>query len=202
MTPKGLKDTRDPTERPRDIDTFDQPLKEAEKYLATGYKLMKHATKTDWEPGNLLGDDGKDPEIMKKTITGIPWEERDNITDPRVGTSTGHIPVHVRPTTACAGWGGYDEFISWQAAGRAVRKEMVKDEKWNRQRNATVRFVDEDGNVTDIVENKIPEEHWPYRHEAPVPLYDKLHGQNRGFQQGPEIEEAFPTRKRRPVRRD
>lgn len=50
---------------------------------------------------------------MKKTITGIPGAERAHITDPRVGTSMGHIPVYTRPRDVCVGWGGYDEFTAW-----------------------------------------------------------------------------------------
>lgn len=87
-------------------------------------------------------------------------------------------------------------------AGRAITKDMVKKEKWSTERGAAVRFVDDDDNVVDIVPNVVPKELWPPRHQDPAPLYDRLHGENRGFQRGPETEEAFPTRRRRPVRRD
>ncbi|KAM3518056.1 hypothetical protein NHJ13051_008483 [Beauveria bassiana] len=83
MTPDGYKDTREHTERPRDVETDDEPLKEAEMYLATGHRLLNNYTDADWKSGKLFRDDGKDPEIMKKTITAIPREERANITDPR-----------------------------------------------------------------------------------------------------------------------
>ncbi|KAF1736266.1 hypothetical protein CRV24_001873 [Beauveria bassiana] len=188
MTPDGYKDTdtREHTERPRDVETDDDPLKEAEMYLATGHRLLNNYTDADWKSGKLFRDDGKDPEIMKKTITAIPWEERANITDPRVGTSTGHIPVYTRPPRVCLGWGGYDEFLSWQEAGRAVHKDMVKEEKWNLERDATARFVNKEGKVVSVVPNNIPKEHFPHRPEDPVPLFDLLHGRRGGSQRGRE----------------
>ncbi|KAM3446668.1 hypothetical protein MY3296_009467 [Beauveria thailandica] len=190
MTPNGYKDTREHTERPRDIETNDEPLKEAEKYLATGHRLLNSYTDADWKSGNLFRDDGKDPEIMKKTITAIPQEERANITDPRVGTSTGHIPVYTRPPRVCLGWGGYDEFLSWQEAGRALHKDMVKEEKWNLERDTTTRFVNKEGKVVSIVPNNIPKDRFPPCHEPPVPLYDLLHGQEGSFQRGPKTVEG------------
>ncbi|KAM3426095.1 hypothetical protein MY4824_010103 [Beauveria thailandica] len=202
MTPSGYKDTRKHTERPRDVETIDEPLKEAEKYLAVGHRVLNHYTDADWKSGKLFRDDGKDPEIMKKTITAIPREERANITDPRVGTSKGHIPVYTRPRRVCLGWGGYDEFLSWQEAGRALHKDMVKQEKWNLERDTTARFVNKEGKVVCTVPNNIPMARFPHCPEAPVPLYDVLHGQRRGFQQGPETEEAFITREPPPARKD
>ncbi|KAM3501494.1 hypothetical protein MY10362_005517 [Beauveria mimosiformis] len=160
MTPNGYKDTRNHTERPRDVDTTDEPLKDAEKYLATGYSFLRHYTDSDWKSGKLFRDDGKDP---------------------RVGSSTGHIPVHTRPSRACLGWGCYDEFLSRQEAGRTVRKDMVKEEKWNVERDTTIKFVNKDGKVVSTVPNIIPKEHFPDCHDPPVPLYDLLHGQRRGF---------------------
>ncbi|PQK17868.1 hypothetical protein BB8028_0009g00700 [Beauveria bassiana] len=120
----------------------------------------------------------------------IPWEERANITDPRVGTSTGHIPVYTRPPRVCLGWGGYDEFLSWQEAGRAVHKDMVKEEKWNLLRDTTARFVNKEGKVVSVVPNNIPKEHFPHRPEDPVPLFDLLHGRRGGSQRGPETAEG------------
>ncbi|KAM3481025.1 hypothetical protein MY8738_004716 [Beauveria namnaoensis] len=167
--------------RPRDIDTTDEPLKDAEKYLATGYSLLKHYTDADLKSGDLFCGDGKDP---------------------RAGSSTGHIPVYTRPSRTCLGWGGYDEFLFRQEAGRTLRKDMVKEDKWNVERDTTVKFVNNDGKVVSTVPNNIPQEHFPHCHEPPVPLYDQLHGQRRGFQRGPETEEAFITRKPRPLRKN
>ncbi|KGQ11712.1 hypothetical protein BBAD15_g2554 [Beauveria bassiana D1-5] len=175
MTPDGYKDTREHTERPRDVETDDEPLKEAEMYLATGHRLLNNYTDADWKSGKLFP---------------IPWEERANITDPRVGTSTGHIPVYTRPPRVCLGWGGYDEFLSWQEAGRAVHKDMVKEEKWNLLRDTTARFVNKEGKVVSVVPNNIPKEHFPHRPEDPVPLFDLLHGRRGGSQRGPETAEG------------
>lgn len=203
MTERGYKDCGSHTERPRDVDTTDEPLQEDDKYLATGYKLLKHWTDGDLKSGKLFRDDEKNPEIMKNTITAISREEGANITDPRVGTSRDHIPVYTRPSRACLGWGGYDKFLSWQEAGRTVHKDMVKyEEDFNDERDGDVDFVNKDGEIVCTVPNIIPKEDLPDYTETAVPLYDLLHGQRRGFQRGPETKEEFITRRHRPLRKD
>ncbi|KAM3533119.1 hypothetical protein MY4038_003650 [Beauveria bassiana] len=106
--------------------------------------------------------------------------------EPRRVTSR-FIPDH--PVSALA-WGGYDEFLSWQEAGRAVHKDMVKEQKWNLERDTSARFVNKEGKVVSVVPNNIPKEHFPHCPEDPVPLYDLLHGRRGGSQRGPETAEG------------
>ncbi|KAJ2977549.1 hypothetical protein NQ176_g4310 [Zarea fungicola] len=182
MTEHGYCDIRPHTERPHDVDTTDKPLAEAERYLGVGYKILENWTEgSTWKPGNLWGDDGSDPKIMEKTVTGIPRADRANVSDPRVETSTGHIPVYTRPQDAGLGWGGFDSVLAWQAAGRAVHADMTKDEKWNTDLTEPIKFVDKTGKV-HLVKNIFSPEELSSRPEPPVALHDLLHGQKRGFQ--------------------
>jgi len=55
-------------------------------------------------------------------------------------TSPGHFPIYFRPSNIGLGWGAYDNFHQWQANGRQIKKDMVKNENWPLTRNQPLTF--------------------------------------------------------------
>ncbi|POS70515.1 hypothetical protein DHEL01_v211089 [Diaporthe helianthi] len=50
--------------------------------------------------------------------------------DLRTATNGGHVPIKKRPQDIGLGWGGYDDFHQWQANGRKINPDDVKDDQW------------------------------------------------------------------------
>lgn len=159
---------------------------------------MAHWTSSgDWMPGRLIGDDGCDTDIMAKTATHIPRELWRNVTDARAATSTGHVVIYDRPAGVCVGWGGFDDMVPWQEAGRTVCLEMVAQRSWSMDSFADCDFISDSGALM-TVENVVDPDEYPSGQE-PVPLYDALQAAagNKGGKRMRGPSGASPTRRQR-----
>jgi hypothetical protein len=191
---KGYQDTRPKIPRPVDVVTTDKPAADTARYLARGNEIMSSVwTKGKWKPGDLIGKVGSDPEVKAQSATYATPDKWDEISDQRLATSAGHIMQIERPPNVCLGWGGYDKFIQWQAAGRRITKDMVEKEDWSADLNKPIEFVDEEGNVVRTITTKIKEHLLPHRPQVPVSLYEHLNARDaRKLKGRPEPTTAKP----------
>lgn len=122
----------------------------------------------------LCVDHGTDTKTVEETVLAIPKEKGCEITDGRTAASTGHVITEApRPDDVSLGWGGYDEVYFWQQSGLTVTKDMVKDEKYSKERHLPTRFVNEAGEHVCTVESVVDPKDYPPR-EEPLTLYELL----------------------------
>lgn len=135
-----------------DVLTTDQPWKDTEQFFERGIKAINSAGGSQWFPGAVLD---------RRVVDGIPEENLsfcevecisndpefrkpgDTGDDFRTATSLGHDPIIKRPQGVGMGWGGYDDFHLWQAAGRKINPDDVEQRDWQFDVRKMV-FVEED----------------------------------------------------------
>ena len=158
-----------------DVVSTDKPAKDTERYLARGNDLVRQKWGDGkWSPGDLIGKNGSDAETKAQSASYATPDLWDKLSEPRLATSAGHVMHHERPANVCLGWGGYDKFTRWQASGRQVTKDMVEKEEWSTDLMAPITFVNEAGEVTDIVGGHIEPQDMPDRPHKPLSLYEVL----------------------------
>lgn len=182
--------------RPQDGVTTDKPVADMARYLEHGLDLAQSSrTNGHWRPGQLIGQNGSDPAVMKQSPSYAPVDKhKEAVRDERrSATSTGHLIVHGRPRDVCLGWGGYDDFLDWQSYGRQVTEQMVKEEDWVIDPLETIVYHDEDGEAVDTIESILERSDLPAVAQAPIPLFDKLTARHKESQSKPKPKTpAFP----------
>lgn len=158
-----------------DVFSFDKPVADSGRFLEMGNELASRvATKNNWKPSDLIGENGSDSATKAKTASYAAPDQWDKITDPRSATSTGHIPIYPRPEGVGLGWGGYDNFTHWQACGRRITKGMVKKENWSADRIKTTKITSNLGRTFEVPRMLEDETDLPPRPNSPVTLYERL----------------------------
>lgn len=172
---KNYRDFRR-VDRPADVVSTDKPAADTNRYLELGNNIMTaDLTKGKWQPGQLIGKDGSDPAIISQSLSFAPAGHQNELTERRSATSTGHILLHRRPAGVPLGWGGYDEYTTWQSFGRRIDKDTVKKGEWSSAPVAPVTVVDEAGQVAKIFTPPFKKEHVLPQAQEPVSLHDLLH---------------------------
>ena len=126
--------------------------------MLSGWTGKDKKGRPKWRPGQLIGENGSDPDVIAKSPSVIPSDQWDNLTEQQSLTSTGHIFQYQRPSKVSVGWGGYDQLTQWQSYGPQVTEDMVaKASKidWKKDPLGDIPFVDEDGNLTITVKSKL-----------------------------------------------
>lgn len=137
--------------------------------------VQKNWTAGKWSPGDLIGANGSDPETKARSASYAPSSQWNQITEPRVATSTGHIMAFERPPDVCIGWGGYDKFDHWQEAGRRINPDMVEEGGWSTDRLASIEFVKAGSNeVVRTIHSTVQSEDLPLRPKSPETLYQAV----------------------------
>ncbi|KAH7154272.1 hypothetical protein DER46DRAFT_394097 [Fusarium sp. MPI-SDFR-AT-0072] len=127
-----------------DVLTVDTPYKDTAKFFPREIELSRAGDNMAWVEGQILGE--ADKETKAPISVSQEFIFPGDHTDTRSSTSRGHQISHYRPEGVGAGWGGYDEFYEWQANGRAINKDWVKqdDPDWRNKTTAPLTAVDED----------------------------------------------------------
>ncbi|EHK17760.1 uncharacterized protein TRIVIDRAFT_66661 [Trichoderma virens Gv29-8] len=150
------------------------PKEEVAALEAQGWEVYSVMTKSDWRPGQLIGQNGSDPATLAKSPSFAPPDRHKEATDRRSATSTGHVLLYQRPAGVCAGWGGYDDYTQWQSFGRRIHKDMVEKQEWSTDPMKPVQFVDESGEVAQTITIPFDREDLPSQPRNLASLYDKL----------------------------
>ncbi|CAG9946225.1 unnamed protein product, partial [Clonostachys rosea f. rosea IK726] len=149
-------------DRPVDIITEDRTVEDTAWFLERGLTLMTTTMpNASWRPGQLLGQDGSNPETIAKSLSFAPPESEHDNSEARSATSTGHVIVYPRDSDVCAGWGDYDKRIRWQSYGRRLTKDMVEEKEW--PTDFAADFVNDAGEVVLSIGSEIKPEDLPTR---------------------------------------
>lgn len=168
-----------------DVLETDRPGKDSKSFLREGNDFMiRHWTESCWQPGDLFGRHGSDTDVKNKTASYINPDQWDSVSDRRSASSIGHTLQRPRPQTVCVGWGGYDQFTSWQMHGRQIKADMLGDSQdepsWTTDLMQSVDFVNDTGEVTDTVTPSFALDELPIQTHEPVCLRDALAKKTRG----------------------
>ena len=145
-------------------------------FLKHGHELVSSKwTRGNWKPGDILGENGPDDAAKKESPSYADPARRNELSERRSATSTGHIIMHPRPASVCLGWGGYDKYTDWQSYGRRIDRKWVEMEGWSKDRQAPVNFVDESDKVVETIKSPFKKEDLPSRPQDPLELYEALH---------------------------
>ncbi|KAH7310588.1 hypothetical protein B0I35DRAFT_412083 [Stachybotrys elegans] len=170
---KGFTDSRSRPERIVDVHTTDNPANDIGYYFKDAQHIAR-CLSDKWKPGDLIGENGSDPATKSESASYATPGKWDKFSDSRSATSAGHIPAFNRPAEVGLGWGGWDAYTSWEAHGRRIPEESVKEGDWMRGLNNPFDFVDKDGKVVMTV----PANDWelPPRPKEPETLYEVIKG--------------------------
>ncbi|KAF5534513.1 hypothetical protein FNAPI_12343 [Fusarium napiforme] len=138
------KDIR-PLEMINDVFTSSAPYKDTNKIFPNEIKLSRGGDKMAWTEGQMLGE--ADEETKAPVSSSEEFLSPGDHSDTRSSTSRGHVVRHRAPYGTGAGWGDYDRFYEWQANGRAIKKEWVKqgDPNWRHNMTKPIVIVDDEG---------------------------------------------------------
>jgi hypothetical protein len=173
---------RDPrvVEEINDVFTADAPYKYTAKIFSRATELSRAGDNMAWVEGQMLGeaDKGTKAPISVSQEFIFPGDH----TDARSSNSQGHQISHCRPEEIGAGWGGYDEFYEWQANGRAINKDWVKqgDPDWRNTKTAPLTLEDEDGEVEVVHYRDAEVSHTQETTSELRTLHEKLLGEDTG----------------------
>jgi hypothetical protein len=123
---KGYRDPRNATRIDYDVKVHDKPAQDSNRLRGDGNRFVSSTwAKDPWQSGDLLVENGSDPSVKAGTVTYCTPDQRHALTDDRHATSAGHIQPYERPELAGLGWGHFDSWSTWTAAGRAILKDQV-----------------------------------------------------------------------------
>lgn len=169
-----------------DVFTTDKPAADTAHFLEHGNEsLRRTCTRGPWKPGDLIGENGSDPDTKARSASYAAPDQWDKITERHSATSTGHVPHHPRPANVSLGWGGYDKFTHWQACGRQVTKDMVEKEDWSTDLLQPMKLYNEAGELVDIVPPSVKAKHLPLQTHPPPTLYEVVNATDKRNLQPP-----------------
>lgn len=159
-----------------DVFSTDQPTVDAKYFLAKGIEILNNSmTDGKWSPGDLIGANGSDPETKAQSASYAPSSQWNQITEPRVATSTGHLKHFDRPPGVGVGWGDFDRFDQWQSAGRCIKPDMVEEGDWSTDRLDSIDYVIKGTNETVVtIGPGLESQDLPLRPHTPETLYQAL----------------------------
>ncbi|KAF9769883.1 hypothetical protein IL306_012620 [Fusarium sp. DS 682] len=131
-----------------DTFTASAAYKDTSRIFPREIELSRAGDKMAWVEGQMLGE--ADEETKAPISVSQEFIFPGDHTDSRSSTSRGHQIPHLRPPRVGAGWGWYDEFRQWQAHGRSINKDWVKEGDSQKTKTSPLAFTDDNG-VTEVV---------------------------------------------------
>jgi hypothetical protein len=132
--------------KPKDVFTLNRPCEDVPLLFSIGLSLVPRETRTFIQ--NRL------QEALATPLNPGSYPQTSDI----ISTSVGHAIQWARPRRVGPGWGGWDDSYRWQGAGLSITKDMIPSTEWKSGFESVFKFVDESGEVTDVVPNVMEKE--------------------------------------------
>lgn len=126
-------------QRSVDVDEFDKPHKDFEKYWANEANIIE-SHMPHWEPGKPLDENYDEEDNISTAKQFRPQSEWKRVV---TASSGSHMPYPSRPAGVGVGWGDYDMFHQWQNHGRKVTVDMLEEKPWSKEIEDVVMEFDD-----------------------------------------------------------